>query len=1323
MATLALAAVGAVAGSTLLPAGVSFFGATLSGAAIGAQVGALAGSYVDQALFASSGEGRVVQGPRLKDLHVTASTEGAPLPRVLGRVRVGGQVIWATDFEEVVVRSSQSVGGGKGGFGGGSSVEQVQYKYFANFAVAVAAGEITGIGRVWADGQELDLSKFTYRVHVGSSDQQPDSLISTIEGADSAPAFRGVAYIVFERMPLAGFGNRLPQLSFEVIRIEPDVAHSAPAVVVIPGSGEFVYGTEPVRRILAPGVSESENVHGRQGATDWTVSMDQLQTTLPNVRHVSLVVSWFGTDLRAGHCEIRPGVEIADKTTKPWTWRVCGTERSGAHLVSRHDGRAAYGGTPSDQAVIDAIRDLKARGIGVTVTPFVLMDVPADNALADPYGGASQPAYPWRGRITCDPAPGVAGSADKTAAAAQQVAAFAGTAVAGDFSVTGDAVSYSGPAEWSYRRMVLHMAHLAVAAGGVDAFLIGSELRGLTTIRDGDAHFPFVDELTQLAAEVKAVLGPVTKVSYAADWSEYFGYQPHDGSGDVYFHLDGLWASPAIDAVGIDCYWPLADWREGATHADAASGARSIHDLGYLRANLAGGEGYEWYYASEADRAAQVRTPITDGAGKPWVFRYKDIANWWGEAHYDRPGGVESAQPTAWVPRSKPIWFTEIGCPAVDKGANQPNVFVDPKSSENALPHFSTGGRDDFMPRRYLTAFLEHFSEDTGVDYEARNPVSPIYGGRMVDPERLYAYCWDARPFPAFPNATDVWGDAANWSRGHWLNGRITGVSLDRVVGRILTDAGFDRFSADALEGLVPGYVIDNVMSARDALQPLSLGYFFDAVESGPEIRFQHRHGLKPIVDLSAAELVETGRDQAVTTTTRRQETELPASAKIAYVSADGDYEQAVAEARRLTGASGRVSRADLPVVLESHQAGQIAETWLHESWAARESARFELMPSRLALEPGDLVRVTDAAGGDVLRIMEVADRGARRVEAMRLDPAIYGAAVTISRPGGTVAPPVAAGGPDFVLLDLPLLTGGEDANQGYVAAFQKPWPGGVAVYASPDDQGYALRRIVGLPARMGATLDTLEAGVAHRFDPAGAFRIVLAGGELTSLSRLQVLAGANAAALQHADGRWEILQFERAELDAPGIYRLSGLLRGQAGTDAVMRDNAAVPAGARIVLLDDAVTGLALSPDELRLPLNWRVGPADRDIGDDSYETVEHAFAGVAHRPYAPVHLRLHKTGGGFALSWVRPTRKGGDSWESAEVPLGEERELYELEIVSGSQVVRTETLEKPSYFYADLMFDEDFPVTPAEIGVRVAQVNSIWGRGDAAVAVFDPN
>ena len=178
----------------------------------------------------------------------------------------------------------------------------------------------------------------------------------------------------------------------------------------------------------------------------------------------------------------------------------------------------------------------------------------------------------------------------------------------GHFSLSGESVVYSGPAEWSYWRMVLHQAWLAKAAGGVTAFVIGTELRGLTQVRSAAATYPFVAALVQLAADVKTILGAGTKVTYAADWSEYFGHQPQDGSGDVYFHLDPPWSSVNVDAIGIDLYWPLADWR-AAAHL-TIGGARSTTPC----------------IAATCFRAGRGSTGLGpprgaqyfDGAGKPW---------------------------------------------------------------------------------------------------------------------------------------------------------------------------------------------------------------------------------------------------------------------------------------------------------------------------------------------------------------------------------------------------------------------------------------------------------------------------------------------------------------------------------------------------------------------------------------------------------------------------------------------------------------------------------------------------------------------------------
>src|SRR5204862_26490 len=209
--------------------------------------------------------------------------------------------------------------------------------------------------------------------------------------------------------------------------------------------------------------------------------------------------------------------------------------------------------------------------------------------------------------------------------------------------------------------------------------------------------------------------------------------------------------------------------------------AGTIYDRDYLAGNLRGGDAYDWYYVDDVARAAQTRTPITDSLGKPWVFRAKDLWSWWSSAHYERVGGSELGAHTGWVPQSKPIWLTEIGCPAVEKGANQPSVFPDPKSAESGVPYFSTGKRDDLIQRRVLEAALQTFDPAHGATTSG-NPISSVYGGRMLEPSAIHLWTWDARPYPFFPAALDVWNDGPNWDTGHWLTGRLGGAPRSNLA-------------------------------------------------------------------------------------------------------------------------------------------------------------------------------------------------------------------------------------------------------------------------------------------------------------------------------------------------------------------------------------------------------------------------------------------------------------------------------------------------------------------------------------------------------------
>jgi len=349
----------------------------------------------------------------MDNLRITSATEGAVIPCLYGRMRIGGNIIWATDFREETNTTTQ--GGGKGG--GGGKVKTTEYLYYASFAVALCEGPITGIGRVWADGKPMDLSGVTWRWYPGDESQTPDPFIVAKMGAGNAPAYRGTAYVVFEDLPLGNFGNRLPQLSFEVFRplADPDTAEGLTrAVTMIPASGEFAYATGAIRK-GGSGATQAENLNARADVPDMVVALDRLQASAPKIESVSLVVSWFGDDLRAGHCRIRPKVELAAKNTTPAAWSVNGVSRASASLVSRDDqNRANFGGTPADFTVVQAIREMKARGLRVTFYPFLMMDVPQGNTLPNPYSdsaaGTGQPAFPWRGRITCSPAAGYVGS-------------------------------------------------------------------------------------------------------------------------------------------------------------------------------------------------------------------------------------------------------------------------------------------------------------------------------------------------------------------------------------------------------------------------------------------------------------------------------------------------------------------------------------------------------------------------------------------------------------------------------------------------------------------------------------------------------------------------------------------------------------------------------------------------------------------------------------------------------------------------------------------------------------------------------------------------
>lgn len=598
---------------------------------------------------------------------------------------------------------------------------------------------------------------------------------------------------------------------------------TATGVHLLPSTGEGAYDTLPMVgwRRGSSGLNDATllNTFAAPGGskTDLDYALDQLQAQHPECATVSVVCAWFFDSEDAAACRVYPSTNFLlgafESMVSPGTWvsthwMVSGlTERDypGIIPLPALPGTTSfvYGGTPSDPGIVRCIRDLKGRGFRVVFYPFLL-------------GTGS--GFPWRGRIGLN-----ADTADVSSAATAMVEAFLGSAAPADFTrdPVNLTVGYTAPYDWTYRRMILHYANLCVVAGGVDLFVLGSELRGLEIIRgpgwakagttDGSGNavwdYPFVAGLKTLAADVRGVFdgaglacdltGLHNLIAYSPDWSSWMGWQ-HPGEDGQWPHLDSLYADPNIDLVSFDNYLPLSDWTTGNGGLDAAnwsepaysgawpppadalnglglSGVPSIYSPDYIKANIEGGQYFDWFYSDGGtgarggvgfdpngsalwvtlpggDRLVQARNPYS---ADQQILAPKQLRWWWNNTHraiYDTGSGwILQGPQTEWVPQSKSIITLEYGFSSVDKATNQPNVFVDPKSTESASPYWSIWDRaagQSYWPRRDDT--ISAIALQAVYDYwntDGHNAASGA-GLPMLQWAFSCVWNWDARPFP-----------------------------------------------------------------------------------------------------------------------------------------------------------------------------------------------------------------------------------------------------------------------------------------------------------------------------------------------------------------------------------------------------------------------------------------------------------------------------------------------------------------------------------------------------------------------------------------------
>ena len=1033
------------------------------------------------------------------------------------------------------------------------------------------------------------------------------------------------------------FGNRIPNFTFEVKRkVLPEeidgqpLEHQLKSMIMIPGSGEFVYddtvqikqsGEDAGSVFAQKGYDERVNMHNPQGKANGLVALDQLLETCPNLEWIGLVVTWFGDDLDAGQCAIKPAVEYqSDARTIPDSWAVAGYTRDTAPLMTFVDGVPRYGGTPSDASLLRYIDAIKAKGIKVMLYPMFFMDVEDK---------------PWRGRVTGSIA---------------DVASF--------FTKTN-----------GYNAFISHYANLT--KNKVDAFVIGSELIGLTSVHDGATsyrHFPAVDALVNLAASVKTIMGVATKITYAADWSEY--HHTTDG----WYHLDPLWASPNIDFIGIDAYFPLTDESpESITLAKAQAGWTS-------------GEGYDWVY-SDASRTTQAA--IAD------EYAWKNIAWWWENTHTNPDGNS-----TPWVAQSKPIWFTEMGFPSVDGATNQPNVFYDPSSSESFFPRSSQGRIDNAAQRLGLLATEMAWKDSTMI------------------PQR-FVWTWDARPFPYWPDLRSVWADGELWKTGHWVNGKLGTSGLAAIVAQLCAKAGLASSEVDVsrLSGTVEGYLLTRQQTVREAIEALMGAYFFDCVESNGQLKFVPR-GAQLQQSIPQDDLLPQGTETqpSLLQLTRMQEMELPQQVSVIYLNRAANYQTGHQLAQRARVSSQEKATLNLPIVMGQGQAQQIAETSLFTAWMGRSAVEFTLPPCYMALEPCDVIEVAMQGVTHQLRITHTAlgEGYSLQIRGVLEDVSTYTAYAEDSDAQEPLLPATVSE-TQLHLLDMPLLPGDvldQAVLRVAMSAQGGDWRGAV-LYASADNEQNWQTRITTTQEAVSGTVTAIPQADCQTatLDQRSQIIVNLLGdASVSSVNEVALFNGANAALVGQ-----EVLQFQNAELVAQGKYRLTGLLRGRLGTEWAMDQH---NAGERFVLLNDAVLKDEKTNNLIGLERHYRAVTIGSTLGKVSSTAFTHQ--GVGLKPYAPVHVKgLRDSSGNLTINWIRRAR-GENGWRDfVDAPLNETSEAYDIEVLSGSNVVRTLTASTTEVSYTTAQQITDFGSTQSSVSLRIYQLSAAIGRGYGAQAI----
>lgn len=501
-------------------------------------------------------------------------------------------------------------------------------------------------------------------------------------------------------------------------------------------------------------------------------------------------------------------------------------------------------------------------------------------------------------------------------------------------------------------------------------------------------------------------------------------------------------------------------------------------------------------------------------------------------------------------------------------------------------------------------------------------------------------------------------------------------ISPAEVVSEIgdLAGVDIDVSRLDGNVGTLDGYVIDQDVTALDAIAPLMGAYFFRMAERGGGV-VCIPNGMRSVAQIPAGDLgCVSGKVADLPEFNRAPESELPQKVTVTYLDISRDMQPNTVKAERDGGNAKENISINLPLVLDEGQATRIANVVLWGTVAARRTLDTTLSDKWLDVLPGDVADIETPVGSFLPFLLNSKTRGADGVSEVELaheDGEVFANLCSIATGDVVATVPKttgAAGKTTLLLLDIPILRDAHD-NSGFyyaVVGAREAWPGALTFRSTDGGTDYtAFGGVLGA-SLIGTVAGSAPSGPTEIWDRANTIRVTLLGNsqELESKSELAILNGANTAWIGPSTGRGgEIIQFVRATLVSEKTYDLTVLLRGRRGTEWAVDQH--VPGEYFVLLSDNANLARAdFTAADLDLARSYKAVTGGGALEDTTARAFTNTGEGL--RPFSPERLVGRRSADeALSISWVRRSRLiGGGLGGGAPSPLGEDAETYQLDI-----------------------------------------------------------